>query len=333
MPESLVRAALLLGVRVFRRNVVQCLKEPMDDMSRQPSEHDGNSSEWLLRDEFAHSVIEGIKKRGETRSIAYDPKAFQIRADGAPLLLIGNVREIGSRPPRHTLLSLSRYFAEYCALSQAERPAALERYVERWFILPTAPLDKIGWLRSSYQSLSSTAKSFVQANTGGLAERALGQGQIPPDRTSWYITIKIALPPGATVQGDSMGLAIVLAEISAISEVPMKNGLAVTGAITTNGDVLAVDEVNAKIECWFALCRERGLSGGHGVIIPKGNENDLALRGEIVDAVGAGRFCIHGVDTVDQAIEIIMGLPAEEVHDRVRARLSANQNDPKGEVQ
>jgi predicted ATP-dependent protease len=114
------------------------------------------------------------------------------------------------------------------------------------------------------------------------------------------------------VEGDSASLAELCALLSAISEVPIHQGVAVTGSVNQHGDVQPVGAVNEKIEGFFDVCRQRGLTGEQGVVIPAANAPHLMLRQDVVDAVAGGRFRVWPVTMVDQAIEIVTGMPPAE---------------------
>lgn len=112
------------------------------------------------------------------------------------------------------------------------------------------------------------------------------------------------------VEGDSASSAELYALLSAVADLPIKQSLAVTGSVNQHGQVQAIGGVNEKIEGFFDLCRSRGLNGDQGVLIPSANVKHLMLRQDVVSAVEAGEFCIYAVDTIDQGIEILTGLPA-----------------------
>lgn len=114
------------------------------------------------------------------------------------------------------------------------------------------------------------------------------------------------------VEGDSASSAELYALLSAIAEVPVKQSLAVTGSVNQHGVVQAIGGVNEKIEGFFDICRARGLTGDQGVLIPAANVKHLMLRQDVVEAAGAGQFHIYLVETVDQGIELLTGLPAGE---------------------
>ena len=135
------------------------------------------------------------------------------------------------------------------------------------------------------------------------------------------------------VEGDSASCAELYALLSAIAEVPIRQSLAVTGSVNQHGQVQAIGGVNEKIEGFFDVCNARGLTGEQGVIIPKSNIRHLMLRKDVVDAVHAGRFHVYAVDTIDEGIEILTGMPAgdrgpsgafpmESINQKVEARLT-----------
>ncbi len=110
----------------------------------------------------------------------------------------------------------------------------------------------------------------------------------------------------STLEGDSASLAEVLAIISAISGVPIDQGIAVTGSINQSGEVQAVGGVTEKVEGFFRICKQKGLTGKQGVILPKSNVDELVLKREVVEAIRDGKFHIWVVENVDEAIEITM---------------------------
>jgi predicted ATP-dependent protease len=112
------------------------------------------------------------------------------------------------------------------------------------------------------------------------------------------------------VDGDSATCAEVFAILSALSGVPVRQDLAVTGSMNQLGDVQAVGGVNDKVEGFFDLCASRGLTGTQGVVIPHANAKDLMLRPEVVDACAKGRFAVYAIDRVEQGIELLSGRPA-----------------------
>jgi len=102
----------------------------------------------------------------------------------------------------------------------------------------------------------------------------------------------------------------VYALLSALSELPLRQDIAVTGSMNQRGDVQAIGGVNEKIEGYFDVCRIKGLTGSQGVLIPASNVEDLMLREDILDAVAAGKFHLWPVARIEQGIEILTGMPA-----------------------
>ncbi len=125
----------------------------------------------------------------------------------------------------------------------------------------------------------------------------------------------------AGVDGDSASIAEVVALLSELSGLPADGGLAITGSINQHGDVQPVGGVDHKITGFHALCAARGLDGSQGIVMPHQNVLDLMLPQEIVDDVAAGRFHVHAVEHVTDALEIALGSPIATIDERVRARL------------
>jgi lon-related putative ATP-dependent protease len=114
------------------------------------------------------------------------------------------------------------------------------------------------------------------------------------------------------VDGDSASAAELLALLSALAELPIKQSLAMTGSVNQRGEVQAIGGVNEKIEGFFDVCRARGLNEQQGVLIPKANVQHLMLREDVVEAVRHGQFSVYPVGTVDEAVEILTGVKAGE---------------------
>jgi len=112
------------------------------------------------------------------------------------------------------------------------------------------------------------------------------------------------------VEGDSASSTELYALISALSGVPIKQGIAVTGSVNQKGEVQAIGGVNAKIEGFFEVCKVKGFTSGQGVMIPASNVRNLMLKDEVIEAVQAGKFHIWSVETIDEGIEILTGRKA-----------------------
>ena len=112
------------------------------------------------------------------------------------------------------------------------------------------------------------------------------------------------------VDGDSASSTEYYCMVSAITGVPIKQSIAVTGSINQFGEIQPIGGVNEKIEGFFDVCSHDGLTGTQGVIIPRTNVDNLMLRADIVQAVEEGKFSIYAIDTVDDGIEILTGIKA-----------------------
>lgn len=136
------------------------------------------------------------------------------------------------------------------------------------------------------------------------------------------------------VEGDSASSTELYALLSALSEVPIRQSFAVTGSVNQYGHVQAIGGVNEKIEGFFDICSQAGLTGEQGVLIPASNVQHLMLRQDVIDAVAGGKFRILPVETIDQGIELLTGVaagargadgkfPPDSINGKVEARLSA----------
>jgi lon-related putative ATP-dependent protease len=136
------------------------------------------------------------------------------------------------------------------------------------------------------------------------------------------------------VEGDSASSSELYALLSALADLPIQQGIAVTGSVNQHGQVQAIGAVNGKVEGFFQLCKARGLTGRQGVVIPASNVRNLMLNEETISAVQAEMFHVYAVESVDQGITILTGVeagvrgadgqyPPGTVHAKVDARLRA----------
>lgn len=134
------------------------------------------------------------------------------------------------------------------------------------------------------------------------------------------------------VDGDSASSTELYALLSALSGLPIRQDIAVTGSVNQHGVVQAIGGVNEKIEGFFDLCKARGLTGTQGVLIPESNVQHLMLRKDVVEACSGGQFSIYPIRTIDQGIELLTGrnagtldadgrYPVESVNQLVEERL------------
>ncbi len=112
------------------------------------------------------------------------------------------------------------------------------------------------------------------------------------------------------VEGDSASCAELYALLSSLSGLPLKQGIAVTGAVNQHGEVLPVGGINEKIEGYFRVCVTAGLDGSHGVLIPQRNRRHLMLARKVVEAVDQGLFHVYAAEHVSAGMELLAGLPA-----------------------
>ena len=112
------------------------------------------------------------------------------------------------------------------------------------------------------------------------------------------------------VDGDSASSTELYALLSSLAEVPIDQGIAVTGSINQKGEIQPIGGVNEKIEGFYEVCKNKGLTGEQGVIIPHQNVKNLMLKDEVVKAVEEGKFHIYAIQSVEEGIEILTGMPA-----------------------
>ena len=134
------------------------------------------------------------------------------------------------------------------------------------------------------------------------------------------------------IEGDSASSTELYALLSSLGDLPLEQGIAVTGSVDQQGNVQPIGGANDKIEGFYVTCLRHGLTGKQGVMVPAQNVVNLMLRADVIEAVEDGKFHIYAVSTVDEGLEILTGVPAGEiqkdgaypagsVHGRVTARL------------
>jgi ATP-dependent Lon protease len=129
------------------------------------------------------------------------------------------------------------------------------------------------------------------------------------------------------IDGDSASSTELYALLSRLANLPLRQDLAVTGSVNQWGDIQAIGGVNEKIEGFFDVCVQHGLTGQQGVLIPQANVRNLMLRHDVVEAIRAGRFHVYPITHIDQGLALLTGVPAGDpttentVHYLVNARL------------
>ncbi|SMG10660.1 Lon protease family protein [Dethiosulfovibrio salsuginis] len=140
------------------------------------------------------------------------------------------------------------------------------------------------------------------------------------------------------IEGDSASSTELYCLLSSLSEVAINQSIAVTGSVDQFGNIQPIGGVNEKIEGFFSYCKERGLTGEQGVMIPHQNEKHLMLNREVVEAIKDGKFHVWKVHSVDEGIEILTGIPAgkpnskgdfpkKSIHGKVKAKLQKWMKD------
>jgi predicted ATP-dependent protease len=119
-----------------------------------------------------------------------------------------------------------------------------------------------------------------------------------------------------TIDGDSASSTELFAILSEVANIPIQQGIAVTGSVNQRGEIQPIGGVNRKIEGFFDVCKVKGLTGKQGVIIPRKNVKNLMLKDEVVASVKKGKFHIYPIDNVDQGIEILTGIRAGKKNKR-----------------
>ncbi|NUM44108.1 MAG: AAA family ATPase [Anaerolineales bacterium] len=112
------------------------------------------------------------------------------------------------------------------------------------------------------------------------------------------------------VEGDSASAAELFTLLSALTGIPLRQDLAITGSMNQHGLIQPIGGVNEKVEGFYAVCKEKGLTGTQGVVIPASNVRNLMLRAEVVQAVADGKFHLWAIKTVDEGLEIFTGMEA-----------------------
>jgi predicted ATP-dependent protease len=123
------------------------------------------------------------------------------------------------------------------------------------------------------------------------------------------------------VEGDSASSTELYALLSSLSGFPIRQDIAVTGSVNQHGKIQPIGGVTQKVEGFYKICKERGLTGTQGVIVPHTNVHNLMLNDEVVQSVQDGKFHVYAVETVDDGIAILTDQDSETVHQAVDARL------------
>ncbi|MGQ9678462.1 MAG: Lon protease family protein [bacterium] len=115
------------------------------------------------------------------------------------------------------------------------------------------------------------------------------------------------------IDGDSASSTELYALLSELASLPLRQDIAVTGSVNQKGEIQPIGGVNEKVEGFFDVCRIKGITGTQGVMIPKANIGDLNLREDVIEAVKQGLFHIYAIETIDEGIELLTGVPAGDI--------------------
>ncbi|MDI6804096.1 MAG: ATP-binding protein [Bacteroidota bacterium] len=111
------------------------------------------------------------------------------------------------------------------------------------------------------------------------------------------------------VDGDSASSAEIYAILSSLAGIPLRQDIAVTGSVNQRGEIQPIGGINEKIEGFFDICKARGLTSKHGVLIPFQNIGDLMLRHDVIEEIKKGKFHVYAIKTIDEGIELLTGIP------------------------
>ncbi|GJL72607.1 MAG: ATP-dependent protease [Nitrosomonas sp.] len=123
------------------------------------------------------------------------------------------------------------------------------------------------------------------------------------------------------IEGDSASMAELCCLLSALADIPINQGIAMTGSVNQRGEAQAIGGVNEKIEGFFDVCNRRKLSSHQAVLIPTANVKHLMLRHDVIEACRDGKFAVYAYQNVDEAMEILTTKPAEKINTKIEARL------------
>jgi lon-related putative ATP-dependent protease len=181
---------------------------------------------------------------------------------------------------------------------------------------PTRITASIGLGESGVVNVEREAEMSGPIHTKGvlILSGYLAQ-QFAPDRPLSLNARLVFEQSYGGVDGDSASSTELYAILSALSDVPIKQSIAVTGSVNQKGVVQAIGGVNEKIEGFYSICEAKGLTNEQGVMIPASNVTNLMLKQEVVEAVEAGKFHIWSVASIEDGIEVLTGVPAGKKED------------------
>lgn len=279
--SSGIAAMLEFGVReAGRRNKLTTRFSLLADVAREASKVAGEEEEELV---LRSHVAEALRRRARRVSLV-DDKYQEIIIEG-----------------------IKRIDTEGFAVGQING-LAVYQVGDYAFGKPTRITAQVGMGQSGIISIEREVKLSGRTHDKGVL---ILTGFLRSRFSSkWPMSVSATLcfeQSYSEIDGDSASSAEVYALLSALSSMPLRQEIAVTGAVDQMGNIQPIGGVNEKIEGFFRICNERGLTGTQGVIVPSGNTNDLMVAPEVHEAISAGKFRVWAVDHIDQGIEILTG--------------------------
>jgi lon-related putative ATP-dependent protease len=259
------------------------------------------ADEWAEQAEKDYVTAESVKKairKKEKRSNLIEEK-IQEQIDREHLLLDVSGNEIGQ------INGLSVYQAGNYSFGRPSR------------ITARTYLGKEGVI-----NIEREAKMSGRIHSKGVMILTGYLGGKYAQETPLSLTASIAFEQSyGGVDGDSATCAEVAALLSSLAEIPIRQDIAITGSMNQKGVVQPIGGVNEKIEGFYKVCKSKGLTGEQGVIIPKRNLDNLMLDQEVIEAVREENFHLYSIEKIDEALELLLEKPAEEIHQSVQEKL------------
>lgn len=187
--------------------------------------------------------------------------------------------------------------------------------------------------KSGIVNIERETKASGTTHSKGVLTLSAYLGEYYAQRFPLAVTVSITFEQlYGGIDGDSASSAELYAILSSLADLPLKQGIAVTGSVNQKGEIQPIGGVNEKIEGYFAVCCQKGLTGEQGVLIPWQNIKDLNLNDQVIAAVAAGTFHIYAATTIDDGIELLTDIsagnrqpdgtyPHDSVHYRVSKKL------------
>jgi predicted ATP-dependent protease len=186
-------------------------------------------------------------------------------------------------------------------------------YLDYYFGYPSRLTATVGMGNAGIVNIEREADLSGKTHNKGVAiVSGYLRGKYAHDKPLSMIASIAFEQSNTSIDGDSASVAEVCAILSALSGLPLRQDLAVTGSMNQKGEIQGIGSVNEKVEGFFNTCQGKGLTGAQGVLIPRHNLEDLMLREEVVEAIAAEKFHVYAITRIDEAFELLTGMPAGE---------------------